>query len=478
MIFFAITPLLIGCFGNFCIPLLIGARDMAFPRLNMLSFWVFAAAQAVALCSLVLPPAAPAAGWTLYPPLSTGLSTPGPGMTAMVAALLLAGIATVLGAINYVTTVISHRAPGMTWMRLPLTVWGLWLTAILNALFVPALTAATILLLCDRLAGTQFFAAATGDPLLYQHLFWIFGHPEVYILILPVWGVIGDLVSFFARRPAHWYRGSVGAMVLVTILSGIVYGHHLFVAGLSPLAGVAFELFTLAISAPAIVLAVNWLMTLWGGRLRLTTPMLFSLGTILVFGLGGLTALPLAAVTADIYLHDTLYVVGHFHLIMAAATLMGSFAAVYFWFPKMFGRQMHRGLGIAHFAGTLLFSLFTFGGQIAAGYAGQLRRLADPTAFDFLSQLGGLHRHTSYAAFALGAFQLLFAINFFHSLWRGKPVGENPWQVGTLEWTVSSPPPRENFAVPPQVVRGPHEFAGDEGQVLPQAERAREPSDA
>ena len=283
MIFFAITPILIGAFGNFLIPLQIGARDMAFPWLNALSFWTFALSLCFVVAAFFGELGAAGAGWTSYPPLSTNVGMPGSGQTLMVAAVFITGVSSIMGGINYVTTVIRHRAPGMTWMRLPLTIWGLWLTAILNVLFVPVLGSAALLLLLDRLFGTQFFIAGAtsvqggGDPILFQHLFWIFGHPEVYILILPAWGIVSDLLSFFSRKPANWYRGTVYSMITVCVLSAMVYGHHMFMTGFTPLLGQGFMLFTLIISVPAEVLFLNWLRTIWQGSIRLHTPMLFSL---------------------------------------------------------------------------------------------------------------------------------------------------------------------------------------------------------
>jgi cytochrome c oxidase subunit 1 len=455
MIFFAITPILIGALGNFCIPLMIGARDMSFPRLNAASFWLFLASQIVVLVSLFADAAA-SAGWTMYPPLSTGLGTPGWGQSAMLLAIFLTGMASLAGAINYITTVIVARAEGMTWMRLPLTIWGLWLTAILTALFVPVLAAAVMLSFGDRVFGTEFFAAATGDPILYQHLFWIFGHPEVYILILPVWGVLGDLIAFFSGKPASWYRGSVYAMIAVTVLSGLVYGHHMYQTGLGPLAGKSFEALTLAISAPAVVLYINWLLTLWGGAIRLTVPMVLCLGTLVVFAAGGLTGLHLGAITTDIALHDSVFVVGHFHLIMAAATFLGSLAALSFWFPKMFGKKLGRKLGMTHAVLTILLLVGTFGMLLYSGYAGQPRRYYDPLELEIFAELRGLNKATSHLAFTLGAVQILFVVNWFWSLWRGEKAGANPWGATTLEWSTASPPPHENFASPPRVFGGPH----------------------
>jgi cytochrome c oxidase subunit 1 len=465
MIFFAITPILIGAFGNFCIPLMIGARDMAFPLLNLLSFWTFLLSGLIAVASFFVPGGTGSSGWTTYPPLSTNIGTPGLGQTLIAVAIFVTGLASVMGGINYVTTVVRCRAPGMGYLRMPLTVWGLWLTAILNVLFVPVLGAGALLLFFDRVMGTQFFIAGSaarnggGDPIIFQHLFWIFGHPEVYILILPVWGIISDLLSFFARKPAAWYNGTVGALSLITVLSAVVYGHHMYVTGMSPLLGTAFEVLTLSISAPAIVLFLNWLHTIWKGSIRFTTPMLFSLGTVFVFGLGGLTGLLLGTISTDLYLHDTMYVVGHFHLTMAASVFLGSFAAIYFWFPKMFGRQLDERMGKVHFWASVIFITLVFSGQLIAGYAGQQRRLYDPFQYAFIARLAPLNRWTSYFAFTLGASQILFVINFFRTLLAGYQADVNPWGVGTLEWSLPSPPVHHNFDEIPNVVRGPHELS-------------------
>ncbi len=457
MVFFAMTPMLIGAFGYFLIPLLIGARNMAFPRLSVLSLWLTLLAQAMVLASICMPEA-PSSGWTMYAPLSTGVASPGQGQTWMMMAIVVIGVANIVAAINFITTVLTMRAKGMSFFRMPLTVWGFFFTAILNALFVPVLVVAALLLFMDRCAGTHFFAPSLGDPVLYQHLFWLFGHPEVYILILPVWGILGDLLSYFARKPAYWYRGSVYAMAAVTCMSGMVYGHHLYQSGLGPMVGASFEALTLAISVPAVVLFANWMCTLWRGSLRFELPMLFALGTLTVFAAGGLTGLYLGAMSADIYLHDSLWVVGHFHLIMSAATLMGSFAAIYFWFPKIFGKRLNERLGQMHFAGTLVLAFTTFGGLLLAGYSGQGRRLFDPFQYQFLVHLRTINRYTSYSAFLLGGFQLIFVGNLVWSLWRGRAATDNPFQVPSLEWTTSSPPPMHNYEREPVVLRGPHEL--------------------
>ena len=464
MIFFAITPMMIGAFGNLCIPLMIGARDMAFPTVNMLSFWTFVLSLIFIVASFVVHLGAGAAGWTTYPPLSTSLGTPGLGQTLVVMAIFATGSATIMGAVNYIATVIRMRAPGMTYMRMPLTVWGMWLTAILNLLFVPVLAAGAILLVLDREFGTQFFLAgasgAQGDPILFQHLFWIFGHPEVYILILPAWGFAGDFLSFFSRKPHYWYRGSVYAMVSVTVLSAIVYGHHMFMTGMNPLLGKSFMLLTLIISVPAELLFLNWLHTIFHGSIRMKTPMLFALGMVFVFGLGGLTGILLATISTDIYLHDTMYVVGHFHFTMAAASLLATLGAIYFWFPKMFGRKMNETIGKWHFWLSLITITLVFTGQLIVGYAGQQRRLWDGgQSYAFLEHLLPLNKATTWAAFALGISQLLFVYNWFWSMFKGEKAEDNPWDVGTLEWTVPSPPPMHNYDPIPIVVRGPHEYS-------------------
>jgi cytochrome c oxidase subunit I len=471
MIFFAVTPVLIGGFGNFLLPLLLGARDMAFPRLNMASFWTMFAATAVLTASFFVPLGPPQAGWTAYATLSTTIGAPGLGQTLWVVAIYLNGASSVMGAVNYITTVLRMRAPGMTYLRMPLTVWGFFLTSILNALFVPVLAAAMVLLFFDRVLGTQFFIAGTtpgagGDPILYQHLFWLFGHPEVYILILPAWGIVGDLLAFFARKPVFGYRVTVGALIGVVVLSTVVYGHHMFTTGMSPLLGESFMLLTMIISVPTALIVLSWLGTLWRGAIRMATPMLFSLGLVFTFGIGGLTGLYLADITADMYLHDTYFVVGHFHLIMASALLMSLFAATYFWFPKMFGRMMNEGLGKLHFWLTFVPLNIVFMGQLVIGYQGMQRRLYDPSVYDFLKPLLPLNRAISHAAYLLGAAQLIFVLNFFWSLARGTRAAANPWEVGTLEWTVASPPPHHNFDQIPIVVRGPHELSHPAARAL------------
>lgn len=465
MIFFAITPILIGAFGNYCIPLMIGARDMAFPTLNMLSFWTMVASGIVLVASYFVPMGAAAGGWQAYPTLSTAIGQPGAGQTMWVVAIFLAGSASIMGAVNYITTVIRLRAPGMGYFQMPLTVWGLWLTAILNALFVPVIAAGMILLFLDRVFGSHFFVAGAavtkggGDPVLYQHLFWIFGHPEVYILILPAWGVVSDLLSFFSRKPAFGYKATAISMSAITFLSVLVYGHHMFAVGMSPLLSEGFMTLTMLISIPSAIFFLNWLGTMWRGSIRYEVPMLFAVGVVFVFGLGGLTGLHLGAVGMDVYLHDSYFVVGHFHLTMAASVLLGAFAAIYFWFPKMFGKTMSSALGKWHFWLTIVPLCFVFCGMLVVGYGGMQRRLYNTDAYAFMTVFGPLNLFITRCALFLGASQILFVYNFLASLISGEKASENPWEVGTLEWTIPSPPPHHNFDRIPVVLNGPHEYS-------------------
>lgn len=466
MIFFAITPILIGAFGNFCIPLMIGARDMIFPTLNMLSFWFSMASGVLLLASLCLPLGAAAGGWTSYPTLSTNIGQPGAGQTLWLLSLFLFGVSSTMGAVNYITTVITLRAPGMDYFKMPLTVWGLWLTAILNAVFVPVLGAGLLLLTFDRVFGTTFFlagAAATsgkGDPVLFQHVFWIFGHPEVYILILPAWGIVSDLLSFFSRKPAFGYKMTALSLTAITVLSTLVYGHHMYTTQMSPLLTQSFMTLTMLISIPSAIFFANWLGTLWKGSIRFDSPMLFSLGVVFVFGLGGLTGLYLASTSIDLYLHDTYFVVGHFHYTMAASVLLGGFAGTYFWFPKMFGRMMDERLAKIHFWATMIPLNGIFTGMMMMGYAGMHRRLYNPFIYEFMAKLMPINKFVTYSAVAMGLAQVFFLINFFKTIFgKNVPQAEqNPWQVGTLEWEIPSPAPHYNFKEIPHVKCGPHEL--------------------
>jgi cytochrome c oxidase subunit 1 len=465
MIFYAITPILIGAFGNFCIPLMLGARDMAFPLLNMLSFHIAALSGIILVGSLFTPLGAAAGGWTSYPTLSTLIGSPGMGQTLWSLAIFVLGVSSTMGAVNYITTIICLRAPGMGYFDMPLTIWGLGLTAVLNAIFLPVLGAGVLLLIFDRVFGTTFFLAGaaattgTGDPVLFQHVFWIFGHPEVYILILPAWGIVSDQLSFFARKPAFGAKATALAMTSITILSTLVYGHHMFTTQMSPLLTQTFMTLTMTISIPSAIFFANWLGTLWKGSIRFHSPMLFSMGVVFVFGLGGLTGLYLGTVTTDLYLHDTYFVVGHFHYTMAASVLLGGFAATYFWMPKMFGTIMNEFWAKVHFWITMMGLNGVFFGMMLVGYGGMHRRIYNPFIYEFTQKLIPINTFTTWAAIVMGLAQIIFVINFVHAVFfKKEQASDNPWEVGTLEWTIPSPAPHYNFKEIPVVKCGPHEL--------------------
>jgi cytochrome c oxidase subunit 1 len=465
MVFFAVTPIVIGAFGNFIIPLQVGARDMAYPVVNTLSIWVLILGGIVVIASFFVPGGAGSAGWTMYAPLSSSTSsTIGWGQTLFVLALALAGTSTLLGAINYIATTLNLRTRGMTMMRLPLTVWGLFYSSILSLLWIPIVAAALFMVLLDRVAGTSFFLSGPlapydgGQPLLFQHLFWGFGHPEVYILILPVWGIVGELLSTFSRKPAFGYKATVVSMGVIVALSSVVWGHHMFTAGISPLMGTAFMLLTITISIPTAVFFLNWLGTLWRGSIRLQTPMIFALGIVFVFAIGGLTGLFHALQAFDVYIHDTYFVVGHFHYTLAASVFFGAFAGIYYWFPKMFGRAMNETLGYWHFGLSFILLNCIFFTMMWVGLGGHMRRIADPTQYEFLKPFQGRNEFMGYAALALGFAQLIFVYNFFATLLSRRKAEDNPWQAATLEWSAPTPPPHGNFAELPIVYRGPYEY--------------------
>jgi cytochrome c oxidase subunit 1 len=487
MVFYAITPILFGAFGNFVLPLEIGAEDMAFPTLNMISFWTIFAGALLVLASFLVPDGAATAGWTAYAPLSSNsVFTCGWGETLWVLAIAAAGTSTLMGAINFVATVLNMRAEGLTLLRLPLTVWGYVFSSVLSILWVPVVAVGLFLVAADRTLGTAFLIAGPtaphegGQPLLYQHLFWGFGHPEVYILILPVWGIVGDLLSVFSRKPAFGYRVTVASMAAITAVSSIVWGHHMFTSGMNPLLGRAFMLLTITISVPTACFFFNWLATLWRGAIRREPPMLYALGIVFVFAVGGLTGLHNAVQTLDIYIHDTYFVVGHFHYTLAASVFFGVFAGLSYWYPKMFGRQMHPGLLKVHFWLSFLLLNVVFFAMMRVGLAGHPRRIADPTGYSFLRPVLGWNTVMAHATVALGAVQLLFVGNFVGSLFRGAPAPANPWGAATLEWQAASPPPWYNFEAPPRVVRGPHEYSAPGSEAggedwLPQGSPAAAP---
>ena len=479
MIFFAIIPLLVGVFGNYLIPLKIGAGDMAFPRLNMISYWMMPPAIAIVCAGFFLQGGAAAAGWTAYAPLSTTL---GPGQVCWIVAIIVLGTSSIMGAVNYVTTIINLRAPGMSFFRLPLSIWALFITAIMVLLATPVLASALILLLLDCTAGTSFFLPAGliidgiaqhnsgGQGLLWQHLFWFYSHPAVYIMILPAMGIASEILPVFSRKPLFGYHSMVYAIIGIAGLGFLVWAHHMFASGMNPTLGTSFMISTMIIAVPSAIKTFNWLGTLWRGSIRLTTPMLHALGFVSMFVIGGLTGIFAAATPVDLYIHDTYFIVGHLHYVLFGGSLFGIFAGITFWFPKMFGRMLNETLGKLHFALTFAFFNAVMFPMFILGIAGMPRRIYDYTQYAHLAHVGGLNRMMSVAAFCLLASQLLFIINFFWSLFRGKPAGDNPWQANTLEWATSSPPPHGNFTVTPTVYRGPYEYSvpGHTKDWLPQ----------
>jgi cytochrome c oxidase subunit 1 len=462
MVFFVVAPILVGCFGNFLIPLMIGTDDMAFPVLNMLSFWITIVAGVVLLASFFVEGGAAATGWTAYAPLSvkeiyTGV---GAGQDLWCVSLIVLGIGSLLGAINYITTIVNMRTEGMTYFRMPLTIWSLLIVAVLLLLAMPVLTAALTLLLFDRTLGTSFFLTeGGGEPILWQHLFWFFGHPEVYILILPAMGIVSDILSVFSRKPIFGYHAMVYAMLAIAFLGWIVWGHHMFQSGMSPLLGTTFMVSTMVIAVPSAIKTFNWLGTLYRGSIQLTTPMLHSLAFVSMFVVGGLSGIYMTSTPVDIYIHDTFFIVAHIHYVVFGGSIFGIFAAIHYWFPKMFGRMMNETLGKIHFVLTFLAFNGTFFPMHILGVGGHMRRLYNPMQYDFLQPLQPINELITTFAWIMGFTQFLLIVNVAWSLWKGPRADKNPWQANTLEWTVTSPPPHGNFSTPPVVYRGPYEYS-------------------
>jgi cytochrome c oxidase subunit 1 len=478
MVFFVLTTAPQSGFGNYFLPIQIGAEDMAFPRLNMLSFWTTFVALAVLISTFFVGDGPPLAGWTAYPPLSAvgGASGPGEGtgQTLWVISIALFCVGSLLGALNFIATTLDLRARGLSLGRMPLTCWSWLITAVLALLSFAVLFAAGLLLLLDRVGGTSFFIPGElivsdkvisnhsgGSPLLWQHLFWFFGHPEVYIAILPGMGLTSHVLSTFARKPIFGYKAMAAAMMSIGFLGFMVWGHHMFVSGMSPYSAFAFSVLTMAIGVPSAIKTFNWLGTLWGSKVRLATPMLFAIGFVSLFVTGGLSGLFLAQPPVDTPLHATYFVVGHFHLVMGVAAIFAMFAGTYFWFPKMFGRMMNEFWGKVHFWFTFVGAYCIFQPMHLLGLEGNIRRYSRFTEVDFLKapHILGLHGFMSIAAFVTGAAQLIFFANLFWSMFKGKKASQNPWEATTLEWTIPSPPPFDNFAGKhPVIYRGAYEF--------------------
>ncbi len=486
MVFLAVVPMLVGAFGNYLVPLQIGAPDMAFPRINMLSYWTYLAGGLIVLASFLLPDGPANSGWTSYPPLSVIATN---GQTFWLAGMFVFIASTLLGSVNMIATIVQLRAPGMSFARMPFFVWAQFVSAFLLLLAFPPLQAASVLQLSDRVLGTSFFlpsglvvsgepiaATGGGSPLLWQHLFWFLAHPEVYVLVLPAMGIIAEVITSNSRRPLWGYRSAVAAVLMVGFLSFVVWAHHMYLTGMGSVMNAFFEITTMVISVPSIVLLTVFIASLWGGSIRFTTPMLFAAAFLPMFGIGGLTGLPLGLAMSDVYLHDTLYVVGHFHYIVAPGTIFAIFAGIYHWFPKLTGKKLNPVLGHLHFWPTLLFMNGIFFPMLVQGFAGVSRRLYDGGAnYSHAEPVLVLNKVMSHSAFALAGVQLFFLANLAWSLAFGRRTDENPWAATTLEWAAPSPPlPHGNFAAAPTVHRGPYEYSvpGAPRDFSPQHEAA------
>ena len=449
MVFFVLTAGLSGTFSNLLIPLQIGARDMASGFMNALSYWFFFLSSVVMIASLFVESGPASGGWTVYPPLSAlpqAMPGSGTGMTLWLISMTLFIVGSLLGSLNYIVTVVNMRTKGMSMTRLPLTIWAFFVTAILGVLSFPVLLSAALLLMFDRLLGTSFYLSdifiggevlsySGGSPVLYQHLFWFLGHPEVYIILLPALGISSEVIATNSRKPIFGYRAMVGSILAIAFLSFIVWGHHMFVTGMNPFLGSVFTFTTLLIAIPSAVKAFNYITTLWKGNIQYTPAMLFSIGLVSTFVTGGLTGVILGDSALDINVHDTYFVVAHFHIVMGLSAIFGMFAGVYHWFPKMYGRMMNKSMGYAHFWLTFITAYGVFFPMHFLGMAGLPRRYYSNTAFPMFDNLADINVSITYFAIIGGAAQLIFIFNFFYSIWRGPKASQNPWRANSLEWT-------------------------------------------
>jgi cytochrome c oxidase subunit 1 len=485
MVFLGVVPLAVGGFGNFVMPLQIGAPDMAFPKLNMMSYWVYAVGGVLMLVSFFLPGGAAQSGWTSYPPLAVIA----PGQTMWLVGMVFLITSSLLGSVNFIVTIVQLRAKGLSWMRLPFFVWAQLVTAFLLLLAFPPLEAAGVMQLMDRLAGTSFFmpsglvvsgqllqVSGQGNALLWQHLFWFLAHPEVYVLILPAMGIVSEIIANNTRKPLWGYRALVYSVVFLGFMSFIVWAHHMFMTGMGTTMSAFFQTTTMIISIPSVVILTALLLSLWGASMRFNTPMLFALAFLPMFGIGGLTGLPLGLAPSDIHLHDTYYVIGHFHYVVAPGTIFALFAGIYYWFPKATGRMMNETLGKIHFVGSFICMNIIFMPMFIQGLGGMNRRLYDGGA-QYAHNAGLLQWNIwiGMAAWTMFLFQLPFIYNFFMSMRNGTKVDKNPWRATTLEWSAPSPPGHGNFLTEPVVYRGPYEYSvpGAPTDFTPQFEPER-----
>ncbi len=482
MVFMAIVPLAFAAFGNYVVPLQIGAPDMAFPRINMASYQAYVIGGLIMFTSFFIPGGPAQAGWTSYSPLATSIPTD--GQTFWIIGMVFLITSSLLGSVNFIATIIQLRAPGMTWMRLPFFVWAQFVTSFLLLLAFPPLEAAAVMQLMDKVAHTSFFlptglaiggnlahVSGGGSPLLWQHLFWFLAHPEVYVLILPAMGIVAEIIANNTRKPIWGYKSLVYSVLAIGFLSFIVWAHHMYLTGMGVRIATFFQTTTMIISIPSVIVLTCLLISLWGGSIRFNTPMLFVMAFLPMFGIGGLTGLPLGLSYSDIHLHDTYYVIAHFHYIVAPGTIFALFAGIYYWFPKMTGRMMNEFWGRVHFWLSLIFMNLVFQPMFVQGMAGMLRRMADGGANYSQAKMEGaigglsqgilsLHTYILWAAVGLALAQIPFIINLFWSIKNGKPArSDNPWEATTLEWQTPTPPPHGNFLKPLEVHRGPYEYS-------------------
>ena len=491
MVFFVLTAGLSGTFSNLLIPLQIGARDMASGFLNMLSYWFFAASSVIMLASLFVETGPASGGWTIYPPLSAlpqAMPGSGTGMTLWLVSMTLFIAGSLLGSLNYIVTIINLRTKGMAMTRLPLTIWAFLVTAILGVLSFPVLLSAALLLMFDRMLGTSFYLSDImvagellhnegGSPVLYEHLFWFLGHPEVYIILLPALGITSEVIATNSRKPIFGYRAMVVSILAIAFLSFIVWGHHMFITGMNPFLGSVFTFTTLLIAIPSAVKAFNYITTLWKGNIQFTPAMLFSIGLVSTFVAGGLTGIILGDSALDINVHDTYFVVAHFHIVMGLSAIFGMFAGVYHWFPKMYRRMMNKGLGYLHFWLTFISAYGVFFPMHFTGLAGLPRRYYSNAEFPIFDELQDINVIISMFAILGGIAQLIFIFNFFYSMWRGPKAPQNPWRSNTLEWTTPVEHIHGNWPGEiPSVHRWPYDYSkpGHDEDFVPQSTPLKE----
>ena len=485
LVFFVLTAGLSGTFANFLIPLQVGARDMASPFMNMLSYWFFFAASIVMLSSMFVETGPFSGGWTAYPPLSAlGDASPGSktGMDLWIISMALFVVSSLLGGLNYIATILNMRTKGMSMTRLPLTIWALFFTAVLGVLSFPVLFSGFILLIFDRNFGTSFYLSDIfvngvgalpnegGSAILYQHLFWFLGHPEVYIILLPAMGMVSEILSINSRKPIFGYMAMIGSLFAIAILAFLVWAHHMFVTGLNPFLGSVFVLLTLLIAVPSVIKVFNWLTTLWKGNIRFTPAMLFAIGFVSLFISGGLTGIWLGNSALDIHLHDTYFVIAHFHIVMGVASMFGMYAGIYHWFPKMYGKQLNNTLGYIHFWVTIAGAYMIFWPMHYEGLAGMPRRYYDFSIWESFKQFGELNKFISLVSMIVFMVQLSFLFNFFYSIFKGrKLIDPNPWKSNTLEWTAPIHPGHGNWVGEiPEVHRWAYDYGKDGVDFIPQ----------